>query len=65
MKRRDLMKRLKAIAAERGATMETVEGASHTKVWIGDRQNVVPRHNEVNEITARKIIQHFEKEDEA
>jgi hypothetical protein len=31
---------------------------------IGDRQNVVPRHNEVNAITAKKIIQHFERKKE-
>lgn len=44
--------------------MVATEGASHTKVKIGDRQNVVPRHNEVNEITAKKIIQHFERKKE-
>lgn len=38
---------------------------NHTKVKIGDRQNVVPRHQEINEITAKKILEHFEtrKED--
>lgn len=62
MKRRDLIRRLKAIARERGMDMTIVEGASHTKVRIGDRQNVVPRHVEINEITARQIIRHFERE---
>jgi mRNA interferase HicA len=34
----------------------TTEGGSHTKVQIGDRQSVVARHAEINEITAKAII---------
>lgn len=45
-----------------GSEFITTEGGNHTKVWIGDRQNVVARHSEINEITAKKIIQHFDKE---
>ena len=37
--------------------MVVSEGGSHTKVQIGDKRTVVPRHNEINEITARKILQ--------
>ncbi len=55
------MKRLKQIAAAQGEELVVAEGGSHTKVQIGSRQNVVPRHNEINEITAKKIIQHFER----
>ncbi|MGL4178021.1 MAG: hypothetical protein ACRCSN_18330 [Dermatophilaceae bacterium] len=57
------MKRLRAIAESQGTDLVTTEGANHTKVWIGDRQNVVARHNEINDITARKIIRHFTRED--
>lgn len=32
------------------------EGGSHTKVVVGDRRTVVPRHNEINEITAKQIL---------
>lgn len=32
------------------------EGGRHTKVQIGDRRSVVPRHTEINEITARAIL---------
>ncbi len=56
MKRRDLLKTLKAEAKARGVEMEVVEGGNHTKVIIGDVQTVVPRHNEINEITARAIL---------
>lgn len=33
------------------------EGGRHTKVQIGDRRPVVPRHTEINERTARAILQ--------
>jgi hypothetical protein len=29
------------------------EGGSHSKVWLGERFVVVPRHNEINELTAK------------
>lgn len=50
------MKRLAETAAKKGLPLETKEGALHTKVTIGDRTSVVPRHNEINEITARSIL---------
>jgi hypothetical protein len=50
------MNRLKAEAKGRGVEMEVTEGGSHTKVAIGDDQTVVPRHNEINEITAWAIL---------
>ncbi len=60
MKRRDLMKRLAAIASEQGLELRTAEGGGHTKVWIGERMQPVPRHREIGEITARNIIQKLE-----
>lgn len=54
------MKRLRKIAKTKGETMETREGGSHTVVKIGGRQTTVPRHSEVNEITAKAIIKHME-----
>lgn len=33
-----------------------VEGANHTRIRVGDRATVVPRHNEINEITAKHIL---------
>lgn len=60
MKRRDLMKRLAKIAKTEGEDLLVTEGGSHTKVQIGERVDFVPRHAEVNEITAKKIIQRME-----
>jgi hypothetical protein len=62
MKRRDLMKALKAIAKELGEEYADKEGGNHTKVWIGGRQTTVARHNEINEITAQATLKHMRGE---
>lgn len=56
MKRRDLLKKIEKMAKNAGETVEYREGGSHTVVKFGDKQTVVPRHNEINEITAKQII---------
>ncbi len=56
MKRRDLMKRLAEHAKALDLEMVQTEGGSHTKVTIGDARTVVPRHGEINEITAKQIL---------
>ena len=56
MKRRDLLKKIERIAKEAGETVDYREGGSHTVVKFGDKQTVVPRHAEINEITAKKIL---------
>ena len=60
MKRRDLMKRLAQIAKAQGMEMRLTEGGNHTKVSIGTRTEMVPRHNEINEMTAKAIIRQLE-----
>lgn len=50
------MKALKAQAEAEGLDLVEIEGAKHTKVSIGERQSTVPRHNEINEITAAAIL---------
>lgn len=51
MKRKDLLKKLKA------AGFQFREGSEHTRVYQGDALiTTVPRHTEVNEITAKKIL---------
>lgn len=50
------MRQLTTIAAERGTDLTVKEGGSHTKVYIGTSLLIVPRHKEINEITARSII---------
>lgn len=56
------MKRLDRIAKDKGEDLEVVrEGAEHTIVRIGKQQTSIPRHREIVEITAQKIIKHMEK----
>lgn len=50
------MRAIGSIAREHGLQVTEVEGRSHTKVSVGSRQTVVPRHGEINEITARAIL---------
>lgn len=57
MKRRDLIRQFEAIARERGASVTLVrEGGAHTVYLVGVVRIVVPRHREINELTARGII---------
>jgi mRNA interferase HicA len=56
MKRRDLMKALRLQAKAEETDLILTEGGNHTKVQIGERRSVVPRHNEINEITAKAIL---------
>ena len=50
------MKKLSKHAKASGYEMLVTEGGSHTKVVIGERRTVVPRHSEINEITAKAIL---------
>jgi mRNA interferase HicA len=60
VRRRDILKKLKAAAKERGEELVVIEGGNHTKVRIGNLSTIVPRHNEVNEFTARAILKDME-----
>ncbi|MDL2324050.1 type II toxin-antitoxin system HicA family toxin [Ruminococcaceae bacterium OttesenSCG-928-A16] len=51
MKRRDLLKLFK-----KNGWWKLREGGSHTVYTNGKDTEPVPRHNEVNEITAKEII---------
>ena len=55
------MRELRAIAREQGAAMRLSEGGNHTKVHIDDRLIIVPRHREINELTARGILRRAQK----
>lgn len=57
MKRRDLMKKLARVAKERGEELAIREGGNHTVVTIGPARTTVPRHNEIDEKLAKKIMQ--------
>ncbi len=64
MRRTELIKRIGRIAKAKGVVAEYTEGAKHTKVRLGDKQTVIPRHAEINEFTARGILEHLEGEGE-
>ena len=59
MKYRLLKKLITEHAHERGLDVEWFEGANHTKVRVGALQTTIPRHSEVNEITARSILRYL------
>lgn len=60
MKRGELVKRINKIAKQQGEQAIYTEGGRHTHVRIGDKQTTIPRHSEVNELTARGIIKYLE-----
>lgn len=62
MKRRDIIKELRKVAKAAGETLEISEGGKHSFVTIGDRKTTLPRHSEVNELTARGIIKYMKGE---
>ncbi len=61
------MKRLRGIAKAKGVEMTVRQGGSHEVVsFDGRKVTTVPRHNDINEYTARgaiKAAESFGKED--
>lgn len=50
------MKRLREVAKGRGVDFVEKEGANHTRVWIGENNTTVPRHGEIDDLLAKKIM---------
>lgn len=50
------MKHIAKHAKANGLDVTVTEGANHTKVKVGDKQTTVPRHSEINDITAKAIL---------
>ncbi len=62
MKRVELLRIITEIAGTHGKTLEIKDGRGpHTKVMIGRLSSSVPRHREINELTARAIIRWAEQ----
>jgi mRNA interferase HicA len=63
VKRRDLLRMVALAARISGLPWERIcEGAAH-EVWALDgRRITIPRHREINELTARAILRGFEPE---
>lgn len=60
MKRRDLLRKIKAAAKEQGVAYSEQEGTRHTGVTVGNVRTTVPRHSEVVELTAQAIYKQLE-----
>ncbi|MBE6475074.1 MAG: hypothetical protein E7Z95_05825 [Actinomyces succiniciruminis] len=56
MKRRDLIRKLEEVARQKGERLVLSEGSRHTKATIGTWSEPIPRHREINEMTAQAIL---------
>jgi hypothetical protein len=57
MKKRELMRRLRGIAADADLELAFLrQGANHELWSLGGQRLTIPRHREINERTARGII---------
>jgi len=61
MKRRDLVKQINQIAKDNNHTPVWSEGGNHSKVTLGTTTITVPRHSEINELTAQAIVNQARK----
>ena len=65
MRRRDLLRQIGTRAAELGKTFEQIATSgrgSHEKWRVGVVQVAIPRHREINDLTAQQIIKATEAE---
>jgi len=57
LKRTDLLRQAQSIAKANSTTLDLLrEGSGHSIFTINGRRVVVPRHREINEHTARGIL---------
>jgi mRNA interferase HicA len=57
MRRAELLRKIAKQARTKGVPLELVrEGGSHSLYRCGHVRVVVPRHNDINELTARGIL---------
>lgn len=59
MKRAAVLKRIKAEAKRQGKTFETVELTNHTGIVVGGLRSTLGRHNEIDDLTAKKFFDQF------
>ena len=63
MKRRVLLQRVAVAARSGGLSWELVRQGSEHEVWALDgRRITIPRHREINELTAHDIMKALEEE---
>jgi mRNA interferase HicA len=57
VKKRELMKRLRAIAKAADADLGFVREGGNHEIWtLAGERLVIPRHSDINELTARGIL---------
>ena len=62
VKKRELLKQLRAIAREAEVDLELIrEGANHELWSLGGIRLVIPRHREINQRTAEGIVKTAEE----
>jgi hypothetical protein len=62
VKRTALIKKVRAAARAAGLAFEVTGGGDHDKVVVGTHEVALPRHTEINELTAQAIFKRLEKE---
>jgi mRNA interferase HicA len=63
VKRRDLIRELRRLAGEFGVEFELVRhGAEHDQFRVGQLLVPIPRHRDINEMTARGILRSVHRE---
>jgi len=63
VKRRELLGKIRSEASGHGLTLDEIrDRGAHTVYRVGGSQFSVPRHNEINELTAQGILRHLEAE---
>lgn len=62
MKRRDVLKRIKAAAQAKGLEFREVELSNHTGVVVGRTRSTLGRHSEIADGTAYAFFKQFEGE---
>ncbi len=57
MKKQQLRKTLNKMAKEHNVDFDTGSGTKHDKWVFNGQKLIIPRHNEINELPARGIIE--------
>ena len=61
MKKRDLERKISRMCRDAGVELHYVGGTNHDKFRINGVMITVPRHSEIKEYTARRIISFAER----
>jgi len=59
MKREEIIKRLRRAAKDSGLEFEMTELRNHTGIRVGGVRSTLKRHNEIDNVTARKFFDQF------